>query len=217
MATPEQFALQQALARLRAALTRVVAEAWDRLPGYNEADVAPFVDLVVPIVIAAQTRAASLTSAMLARQLGTAPFPVSVDLLTGAALRAGVAPREVYGRPFITTWSALGRGDKWTDAVGAGRARLLGTANIDVQLAMRATARDAMRADSRVTGYQRSPDGAACELCLLASTQRYHSDDLMPIHNNCGCTVEPIIGNEDSGQVIDPELLDGGVLRDQVE
>lgn len=208
MPSPEQFALQQALARLRAALARVVGTAWDQLPGYDQADVGPFVDTIAPIVVGAQTRAASLTAAMLARQLGTGPIPVAINQLTGAALRAGVSPREVYGRPFITTWSALGRGDQWKDAVAAGRARLLGTANIDVQLAMRATARDAMNADSRVVGYARSADGDACELCLLASTQRYHTEDLMPIHNNCGCTVEPITGDEETGQVIEPELLD---------
>lgn len=43
-----------------------------------------------------------------------------------------------------------------------------------------------------IVGYERVPDGGACVLCLTAAGQRYHSDDLMPIHDKCGCGVEPL-------------------------
>jgi hypothetical protein len=77
-----------------------------------------------------------------------------------------------------------------------------------MQLASRAAARDAMvHHSSRIVGYRRVTDGNACRRCLLASTQRYHVGDLLPIHPRCGCTVVPIVGTTDPGHVIDEETL----------
>jgi hypothetical protein len=75
-----------------------------------------------------------------------------------------------------------------------------------VQLAARDTANRVISTTPRVVGYRRVlGSGVNCGLCIVASTQRYGRDDLMPIHPNCGCTVEPIIG-----QTAPPKVLDKG-------
>jgi hypothetical protein len=43
-----------------------------------------------------------------------------------------------------------------------------------------------------IWGYQRVADGGACEFCLLLDGAQFRTDDPMPIHNNCGCGVEPV-------------------------
>lgn len=61
-----------------------------------------------------------------------------------------------------------------------------------------------------VIGYRRvlSANPNHCALCVLASTQRYHRENLMPIHPNCGCTVAPVFSTDDRAgqQVLDPSL-----------
>jgi hypothetical protein len=116
--------------------------------------------------------------------------------LIGAAVRNGAEPAEVYARPFVNVWTALGKGVPWIEAVHAGFARATSTAETDVALSSRAAATAYAAADDRIVGFQRVPDGGACDFCSLVAGQRYHSEDLMPLHNRCGCTVEPIVGAE---------------------
>jgi hypothetical protein len=198
---------QDALRRLRLTTGVYVASVWAGLGSYDEADVAPFVERVVPVVVAAQRRAAALTVVYLARRLGTPPARVDLTTFTGPGARNGTPPADVYRRPFVTVWAALANGTPWSRAVDAGGARARSAATTDVQLAFRESAREVMGRDDRIVGYERVPSGDACDLCDLASTQRYHTGDLMPIHNNCGCDVEPIFGQSDPGHIIHPERL----------
>lgn len=75
--------------------------------------------------------------------------------------------------------------------------RLETMANTDMQLAK---TRTFYRATNGTDGapikmYRRVPGGDnPCELCELASDQVYFTDDLMPIHDNCGCDVEEETG-----------------------
>ncbi len=41
----------------------------------------------------------------------------------------------------------------------------------------------------------------------MASTQRYNSDNLMPLHTFCDCGVAPITGDVDPGRVVNEQLL----------
>jgi len=193
---PTTLQYQQMLARLRASASTYVANRWDSLGHYDEADVAPFVAQVVPIIGAAQRQAVALTDGYLARMTGRSPIGLDIATLTGAAVRAGTDPSTVYGRPFVNVWTALKNGELWATAVEAGRARALDTATMDVALSTRAAARAVGQEDDRIVGFQRVTDGDACEFCDLVSDQRYTTEDLMPLHNNCGCTVEPILSSE---------------------
>ena len=45
-------------------------------------------------------------------------------------------------------------------------------------------------------------------MCVVASTQRYHRGDLMPMHPGCDCGVQPLPPGLAASQVIDEDLLE---------
>lgn len=200
----------RAVAMIRSRLTSLLAHSWDRLPTYNDSE--PFLRIAVPLVLAAQKHTVTVTDAYLARvltQITGAPHrPVGVDAstATGAAVRAGASPDEVYRRPFVTVWSGLKSGQQWVDAVAAGKARMLSTATMDVALAQRATMADVSEQTDGIVGYRRVITGNACQLCVDASGQFYYSGDLMPIHNNCDCSVMPVTRQHDPAHSINARL-----------
>jgi hypothetical protein len=63
---------------------------------------------------------------------------------------------------------------------------------MDVQLAMRQTLVTVGEQTDQIVGYQRVPDPGACAFCTLVAGQRYHTAELMPVHNHCGCGVDVI-------------------------
>lgn len=194
-------------ARLRRLTSAGVAALWASLPAYDEGNVDEWLTKVLPIVAAAQRQSVSLTEGYLARALERQPIGADADQLIGAAVRNGVAPEEVYRRPFVTAWTALKNGTVYDDAIAAGLARATSTAEMDVQLSHRGTLAAVGREDDRIRGFRRVTDGNACVLCRMASTQRYHKDALMPIHNHCGCTVAPLTDTDPDGHVVDRDLL----------
>lgn len=204
---------QRALLTIRDRTAATAATAWDRHGGVDDAALAAFLASVTPIVNAGQRAAAGLSVSYIASYTGavtgapaiTPPIDVVAVLDT---LRAGTPATEVYTRPVVEARTMLKRSSSYDAAFSAARARVLQTANTDVMLASRSATDAAMRAESRVVGYRRVPDGGACKFCLLASTQRYHLGDLMPLHPACGCTIAPIIGRHDPGHVINRGLLD---------
>ena len=120
----------------------------------------------------------------------------------------GVDPLKVYQRPGMTTWTALSRGKSLDQAVSAGGLRLTQLIGGDLQNAKRVQSRDTMRA----TGgryYRRILTGREnCALCVIASTQRYHVENLLPIHPGCDCNVGPLPAGMAVDQVIDEETLE---------
>lgn len=192
--------------RIRQTTKTAIRRLWTQLGHYDEADVQPFLDQVVPLVRAAQLQSVSAVELFLSRRLDI-PLPgLDPEPLIGAGARNGVAPETVYRRPFVDVWKALGDGVPWDEAVDRGMARAMNTAATDVQLSMREAARAMGGAEEGIYGYERVADGSACDLCLIASTQRYHTDDLMPIHDNCGCGVEPL--TEPTGRIANRERYD---------
>lgn len=186
--------------RIRVRTAATVAAAWDGLGKWDDEDVGRWLSTVLPVVAGAERASSALTNAFLARALGRRPVGVALDRVTGAAVRNGTPPADIYRRPLVTVWTALAEGVPWVDAVARGQTRASASAQTDVQLTSRATLREIGNADPGIHGFERVPDGDACELCLIASTQRYHTDQLMPIHDRCGCSVEPIL--EPTGQII---------------
>lgn len=190
-----------------------VRASWGSLDSWREADIERFVARIVPVVAGGQVQIASLTDGYLAAMssvvLGQTFRPVGVPkkFITDDVMR-GVAATDVYRRTGPTVWTALSRGHTINEAVRQGLTRAVITAGTDLQLAKTHATRYALERNDNVVGFSRVPDGAACELCLLASTQRYHVGDLMPIHDRCSCDVEPLFGEKDPGQIIDPDLLD---------
>jgi hypothetical protein len=155
----------------------------------------------------AQLQSVAACEAFLTARLGVLPSGLPDEgALVGAGPRNGTPPEVVYRRPFVEVWSALADGVPWQDAVDRGLERAVSSAATDVQLSMRETARAVGGYEPGIYGFQRVPDGDACELCLIASTQRYHVEDLMPIHNLCGCGVEPL--TEPTDRIINRDRYD---------
>lgn len=216
MGQAEQAAVESAYAavagRIRANLLTVLAGLWSGLSSFRDEDAAGFVARVVPLVEATQVQVASLTAAYLAAVLGdmtgTPAVPAAVSRQAVTGLR-GVPAVDVYRRPFVEAWTALSQDVPFDEAVARGGTRLASLAATDVQLAKTHTSRRVLEADGRVVGYRRVLHGSrSCGLCVVASTQRYHKKELMPVHPSCDCGVQPIVGREDPGQVLDPDLLE---------
>lgn len=197
-----------AMARLRSAAAAAVVARWDRLGSWDRADVDRFLGQVGPLVTSAQANALRLLAAYLSAAAGNRPTTIDPRPYTGPAVRSAATALDVWERPFVTTWAALRDGASFTDALAAGRERASTLAQTDVQLAMRNATRDALAADDRVAGYRRVLTGSSCAFCAAASTQRYRSEQLMPLHSRCDCTVAPIYGDSDPGRVINRRLLD---------
>lgn len=172
--------------------TRLVLTHWDRLDG-DYRNPKPFLKKITPIVEGAQRQAATMTAAYLTA--------VTLEL-TGDRIRVpvpklnlrGVQTADVYERPFLTVYRVLSQGRPITEAAPAGRARLDSTTATDLQLARTHTSRAFMQ-ESGATGFSRVTDGGCCELCELAADQTYRTDDLLPIHNRCSCSVEPVFAS----------------------
>jgi hypothetical protein len=118
-------------------------------------------------------------------------------------LRRGVDPLAVYERPVIKTRAVLAqqiaRGQVVDlDAARAqGENRLESLLTTDLQLAKRQQAQHSLVAAER-TYYRRVPRASgACAMCLIASTQKYKVEKLLPIHPGCQCGVEALAPGAD--------------------
>lgn len=165
----------------------------------------------VPVVSAAQLATAGAAISYIGTYVAaaTGAVPKRSRLVPADFLAPrGVDLTEVLTRPIVEVRTALANGDRWTAAVDAGGQRAAQFAGTDPMLSARAAGSEAMKIEPRVVGFRRVPDAGACKFCLLASTQRYHDTDLMPIHPRCGCSVAPIVGDRDPGRVLDRGLVD---------
>jgi hypothetical protein len=202
-------------ARLQDKVRALVAEIWVALTGIDDAAMDQWLTAVLPVVAGAEQVAsadmAAYLALMVAEMTGQPPVYVGVpaELVTGAHLRRGTSPEEVYARPMVQARSLLAQGLPYAETMtGAGRrAELLATT--DVQSARLYASQAIMVREPRIVGYRRKLSGShSCGLCVVASTRRYHKADLMPRHPGCDCTPTPIIGTEDPGVVLNRPLLD---------
>jgi hypothetical protein len=209
------FDFTRLFAALRASIVQQLYATWFGMNSYRDSDMKDFLDLALPLVQAGQETSAVATTTYMQLQMQllgldgeSIQLPDLTDV-TGAALRNGVAPSEVYSRPFKEVWTALSKGQTFDDAVQFGAQRLRQLVETDLQLSHTHTSRTLLSGRNDVVGFRRVPTGTyTCALCLVASTQRYHKFDLMPIHPGCDCRVAPIIGDQNAPQVVDPGFLE---------
>ncbi len=201
-----------ATAQLRSTTLDMLRRLWRSLRTWHRSDVDRFEPTATAILDAAQQHMGSLTASYLTRyaELRGEHLPHVTPAVDLADLRTGVDRRTELERPFVDVWTAL-KDDKPLDvAVEQGRKRLDDLAATDLQLAKTHTAQTALAGDEKIVGYRRVLEGAySCGLCILASTQRYHKADLMPVHPGCDCDVEPIYGTHDPGR-----LLNAGTITE---
>jgi hypothetical protein len=190
------------------------------LGSWRDADVRRFQRQTLPIILAGERQVASLTASYLEqlyRDVDARGPRVSLDLdeVTGKALRS-VDPADVYERPFKDVWAALSNGEPLDVAVDRGSHRLETITKTDLQLARTHSFRAVTGQQDGVEYYIRELRGEYdCALCMIASTQRYHKKDLMPIHPGCDCEPKTVTADYDPGQVIDEDTLER--IHDLVE
>ena len=222
MATPD--ALLRAYGReydqIRRQLGLTTIRLWRQLGGPTEQNMERWLSAILPVVGGAERATVTLVSLYLdalSSEWGITASPrVDPDRVLGAGLRAGTPPVEVYQRPIITVRSQLADGRSLAESIRIGGTRAVATADTDVMLAHRATAGDAFEALG-FEYFRRVPTGKSCDLCLAASTQRYRTGNLMPIHGHCDCRVVPIYERNDPGQVINRQLLEQRNVREAID
>lgn len=189
------------VAQVRAIRNRIeqFARAQFAAGQYRDADLKRFVAAVVPVVLAGRRQVAILTdvylAALLTDLIGT---PVRPRPVIDTDTLRGVDAREVYARPYATVWTKLAAGTALDVAASAARARVTDLVLTDLQLAKTHTAQDVFTHTDGIGGYRRTLTGSEnCGLCVVASTQRYHKAQLMPIHPGCDCGVAILAERED--------------------
>lgn len=211
-----------AQAQLQAQLVAALASIWAGVAAsanFDAAAAARFVAALLPISLGAQRTVAAQVVARF-NQMARPPEPVAVnpETVTGEALR-GVDPVRVYERPFKEVKWRLSQGKTLGEALAAGQRRAESIVRTDFQLARTHTSRAVAQQynqrptpgrHGKVVGYRRvlGSNPNHCALCILASTQGYNVENLMPIHPGCGCTVDYIFEDDYRAreQVIDPSL-----------
>jgi hypothetical protein len=127
---------------------------------------------------------------------------------TGAAVRNGVPPSEVYQRIFKPVWIGTGNGVDIDTAVEHGISRLAKTFNLDSERVVDLASIERFANQERIVGHERVLTGAHnCALCIIASTQVYHKRELKPIHPGCKCKTRPVMSFEQP-KTLDRDLLD---------
>lgn len=200
-------AYESASATVRDRVVAHAAAVWSASGGFRDAEVDRIVARIVPAVQAGQLQMAALTDAYIGRMSVLAGVRWTAGVDRSVVSYRGVPDSEVYRRPAVTVYTALADGENYSVAVERGARRLGSIVATDLQQA-RTRQSSSSIGHSGFAGFRRVLTGNEnCALCAIASTQRYHKGDLMPVHPGCDCGVEPISG--DAGrQVIDSRTLE---------
>lgn len=208
---------QQALRAVRAAVKRYADQRWRSLGSYRDDDIERFIAQVVPVVESGQVKVSQLTNAYMDSLARVAGRSVTPAVVAQTGLR-GVEMAEVYRRPAVSLYTALSEGKPLDEAIELGAQRLDSLLSTDLQMANVSAASEKMRDADGVVGYNRvlNETDATCALCVIASTQMYSKDDLMPIHPGCQCSVEPVYRkNAGAAQAVNEERY--AAVKEQLE
>jgi hypothetical protein len=208
-------AYQRQTRALRDQVEQYIEALWRSLGIYRDPQKATFVKEITPVILGAEKQMLSLTSAYMAsnRQLtigGTStPARVTPSKLTGSATRNGVSPEEVYGRPFHKVWRDLGNNVEPDRAIARGLTNAKQAASSDLQRTKVLTSQEIISGDPKATWFERILEGShSCGLCIVASTQRYRKQKLLPMHPGCDCGVQCHYGDPSQEPLNLPRLQD---------
>lgn len=138
--------------------------------------------------------------------------PVDVAPITVDPVRNGADPVEVLTRPIEVYRRHISVGDDEAEAERQAFERMSQIVDTNMTL----VGRDAEVKEMKKLGFthyrrvihpERSA-GGTCGLCIAASTRVYHTDELMPLHGGCHCTVLPIENAADYGDLMNGVDLD---------
>lgn len=193
MPSPLTPVYQEKMKQTREAVAAHVRRSWKSLPAYNEANVDPFFKKIEPIIMAGQKKAIALSSAYMAKLLKVPPIGLDTSQLTGNAVSKDMTQQQVYRVPFTKVWGALSDGTDWQEAVDEGENQAAGSSQMDIALAASAALYAfGQLSDHYIIGWIRVADNGACKFCMEVDGARTGPDHPAPLHDNCGCSVEPI-------------------------
>lgn len=202
------FDYHVSIQRLAAGAAEIASGTFREIGGIDTESANRFVEAVVPSIADIQEEVSDITRNYIT------DFYVAVNGVSfpPPQVRIGnyrpTPPETVYKRPYVVSRTRISQGATFTDAFNAGADRAGLIADTDVMLAHRRSARDTMGAFDGIVGYRRVPNLGACPFCIRASTQRYKTDNLMPLHPRCRCGIAPIIGQTDPGRNINERFFD---------
>lgn len=118
--------------------------------------------------------------------------------------RSGTNALDVYSRPAEVYLYAISQGKTDAEALKLALARVESLAVMDTALAERDMTSRVWSASKTVIGYRRliHPEwsvSGTCGLCVVAATNFYSTDELMPLHHRCKCTSSPVTKGHDFG------------------
>lgn len=209
-----QSEYQDQVARIRDVVGGSLAALWLGLGAYRDPNVDRFVRVAVPKVRAGQIATARVT----AQFLGGPVLPREEI----AAVRP-VDPGTEWRRPAVRLYTLLSQGLAFADAVTDSAGLVGDLAATDMQLALRAQSRHSLTALGHGR-YRRVLSGREnCSRCAIASLNVYSTEDLLPIHGHCDCTVEPVeddfsvdLGGLDLTSARAAQVADGAPLESLV-
>lgn len=199
-----QLSYQQAVQQVRDRLLRAANRLWFNMGSYRDDDIDRLVSLIVPHVQAGQIQVANLTEAYF--QAVGSRAGIDVQYVTGGR---GVPVDDVYRRPATTLYTALSQDAPMALAVTEGANRLGSLIATDLQMAKVRQAQRSLQS-AGISAFIRVLTGNEnCALCVIASTQRYWTGELSPIHPGCDCSVDALPpGFDPDEQIINNDLLE---------
>lgn len=193
---PAVAAYREMSRRIRRAARIALTGQWVSLTSWSDDAADDFVIKVLPTVLAAQKATASATGAYLSQVTGS-KVVLDFDAATGAAVRSGADPAEVYRRPFTAARVQFAKRiedvvveEAVQSAVDVGLRQLMGQLEFDVQRSASLAGQQALK-QSKVETYRTVTRPGACALCIVAAGNTYTTAQLQPIHTNCHCVIVP--------------------------
>lgn len=195
---------QRAVEQVRSRLLMVADRLWFNMGSYRDRDIDRLVDLIVPHVQAGQIQVANLTEAYF-QSVGSRAG-IDVKYVTGGR---GVPADDVYRRPATTVYTALSQDTPMATAVTEGAARLGSLIATDLQMAKVRQAQRSLQSAGITAFIRVLTENENCALCVIASTQRYWTGELSPIHPGCDCSVDKLPpGFDPEEQIVNNDLLE---------
>lgn len=190
------------------ATAELIGEQWDTFAALDDVAAAQFEAAAGVVIQTAKAQTSTLAVAYMNANDRLGGFPASGLVPVVPEIRNGVPVAEVYHRSIVEARARVANGATFEEAMASGRARAVSTARTDVSLANKAEIDRGGQLRPWVVGYRRVLTGRSCAFCATASTQRYKSADLLPLHPSCDCDIAEIFGTEDPGHIINGDLLD---------
>lgn len=199
--------------KIRTALTATLVRLWRSLDPYRPADVADWSTGAGKATTAARVQSAGTADAYLVAVLSLLGVPSHGRSTPPAPLPRGIPLAEEWARPpaEFRYQRSLGVDEQGAAERALQRAETIG--DLDLQTARRDAFRDRLVNAEDVTGWRRvvHPElsaGGTCGLCIAASDRLYRTDELLPIHSRCACSIAPVVGSQpDAGHALNTESL----------